>query len=354
MARQVPAVHRVPLEIWTAIYMYMAPHEIVRVRKVCIHNLTQTMRAMFIAGVSTALWHPMYTERAQHSPLMTYTSSQGVSIDTMERALLVRDKIDRAWATRGAQPERVIRFRAHVNRITSVRLLVGTPDPRKGGMETPYWLLTGSVDGYVRVWDVNRVLQQTGSLNVTPELAVDAVLRSTGDESTCDEEEAGRVLPTDPAHDIKRSARAFLVAEVDTGGDVTSIDAQVDPDMRIMTIAVGSYYVCGSFADVQSTAGALLYELRLRSLPHMLDICGSLDPPEWGGTQCVSLLNDVVGTCMPYLRSHWHVHGACVSASLALWRASRAGAGGPRLHRCLVIATYPCGGRFAYGPHHRL
>lgn len=50
------------------------------------------------------------------------------------------------------------------------------------------------------------------------------------------------------------------------------------------------------YTHTQSTAGALLYELRLRSLPHMLDICASLDPPEWGGTQCVSLLDDVVGT----------------------------------------------------------
>ncbi|WFD20657.1 hypothetical protein MCAP1_002906 [Malassezia caprae] len=276
MARHVPAVHRVPLELWAVIFTYMEPKEIVCVRK--------TMRAMFMAGVSAALWHQLYMRHAQQCPLAAYKTSQGMSVDAMERALLVRDQMNRAWAKRGAHPVRVIRFRAHVNRITSVRLVVGPPQPRQGGIHASYWLLTGSVDGYVRVWDVNRVLQQNGSLNVTPELAVDALARSTCDESTCDEDEP-RVLPTDPAHDIKRSARAFLVAEVDTGGDVTSIDAQVDPEMRIVTIAVGSYY---------STAGALLYELRLRSLPHMLDICASLDPPEWGGTQCVSLLDDVV------------------------------------------------------------
>lgn len=243
MARHVPAIHRVPLELWTVIFMYMEPHEIVRVRKVCVHSLTQTMRSMFMAGVSAALWHQLYVRRAQQCPLAAHTTSQGVYVDAMESALLVRDKMDRAWATRGAHPARVIRFRAHVNRITSVRLVVGPPQPQNEEVRVSYWLLTGSVDGYVRVWDVNRVLRHTGSLNVTPELAVDALLRSTCNDSTGDEDEP-RVLPTDPAHDIKRSARAFLVAEVDTGGDVTSIDVQVDAEMRIMTIAVGSYYVC--------------------------------------------------------------------------------------------------------------
>lgn len=264
----------------------------------------------------------------------------------------MRDKMDRAWATRGAQPERVIRFRAHVNRITSVRLVVGPPHPREGGVHTPCWLLTGSVDGYVRVWDVNRVLQQDGSLNVTPELAVDALLRSTCDESTCDEDEP-RVLPTDPAHDIKRSARAFLVAEVDTGGDVTSIDAQVDPGMRTMTIAVGSYYVCRH---------TLTH--RARQAPCCTNcVCGPCHTcwtfvlrwiPRSGAAHSVCRCWMTWLVRMVASRSHWHLYWAHIPASLALGRTNRAGAAGPRLHCCVGAARYPCGSCVAHGSYHHL
>ena len=214
----------------------------------------------------------------------------------LEYVVLFAERLGRRWDTRGAQPRRVLRIRAHVNRISALKLVVG--ETRAAGPSVPprteYWLVTGSVDGYVRVWDVNKAMADT-ELDVTHDFLdehddVHTAL-STDDED--DDVSSRRRVSTDgsvsddPANEIRRHARACLVAEVDTGGDVTSLDAQLHPTTRTMRIAVGSYY---------SSASCLLYDLRLRTRPYVLDLCASLDPPQWSGTQCVSLLNDTVGT----------------------------------------------------------
>lgn len=46
---------------------------------------------------------------------------------------------------------------------------------------------------------------------------------------------------------------------------------------------------------MQNAAGCLLYVLDLDSKPHVMDMRASLEPPEWCGTQCVSLCGSWVG-----------------------------------------------------------
>lgn len=225
-------------------------------------------------------------------PLAALSPSAAVSTSALEESLVLARRVHTAWQTYGALPYRVVRFRAHVNRITSLKFVPG--------FGNDYWLITGSVDGYVRVWDVHRALRQTGAMNVSSEMDAEAAVHSQ------DEEDEALLRPIDPATEIRRSARACLVAEVDTGADVTSIDAQLDASTRTMRIAVGSYY---------NSSACLLYELHLDTMPRVMDFRASLDPPEWCGTQCVSLLHDTVAigtyTGRVYLL-HWLTGERCV------------------------------------------
>lgn len=274
------ALHRLPIEVWTLILLQLEPAEIVVVR-----NAT---RAMYAAGTSHLLWNALLVHYEKRSiPIAWYDCKLHDSFaQALERSLLVARRVSLAWQTHGAQPKRVVRFRAHANRITSIKMIPGCT-------ASDYWLITGSVDGFVRVWDVHRALSQNGAMDVTPELHQDMSLPEDA-------------VPVDPATDIRRSSNAFLVAEVDTGGDVTSIDASMDRTTRTMRIAVGSYY---------NAAACFLYELHLDTLPHIMDLCATLDPPEWCGTQCVSLLHDVVAvgtyTGRVYLL-HWHTGERCM------------------------------------------
>lgn len=261
---------------------------------------------MYYAGTSLSLWRQLCACREKEAPLpampghvhprslLASTSQVTASLaHSLERVVLHAERLQRRWDSDGAMPTRVIRFRAHVNRITSLKLVVGDTriSARTGRVQTEYWLVTGSVDGFVRVWDVNKALRQGGRLDVTQDFHVDHE-EAIDDASTCDEDERRRTstdgsLSDDPTNEIKRNARAFLLAEVDTQGDITSLDAQLHPDRRALMIAVGSYY---------SSAGCLLYDLHLRTMPRVMDMRASLDPPQWSGTQCVSLLGDAVGT----------------------------------------------------------
>lgn len=132
---------------------------------------------------------------------------------------------DCRWRAATAPPRRVFRIRAHVSRITSLQLVHGAGRVGRR-VEIDQWLITGSVDGFVRVWDIGALRQHRGPLDVSHEM---------------DEPDEDAQAPADPAHEIRRHAKALLVAEVDTGGDVTHIDASCDG--RVLTIAVGSYYV---------------------------------------------------------------------------------------------------------------
>ncbi|KAI3625190.1 hypothetical protein CBS9595_000551 [Malassezia furfur] len=287
------AAAQVPQEVWERVLLRLDAHDI-------------ASRTLYHAGTSLSLWRRLCARLVQRAPLPAMPrgtperSSAATEQDTqalvrgLEYVVLFAERLGRRWDTRGAQPRRVLRIRAHVNRISALKLVVG--ETRAAGPSVPprteYWLVTGSVDGYVRVWDVNKAMADT-ELDVTHDFLdehddVHTAL-STDDED--DDVSSRRRVSTDgsvsddPANEIRRHARACLVAEVDTGGDVTSLDAQLHPTTRTMRIAVGSYY---------SSASCLLYDLRLRTRPYVLDLCASLDPPQWSGTQCVSLLNDTV------------------------------------------------------------
>lgn len=281
-AGQHRALYRLPIEVWTLILLQLETAEIVVVR-----NAT---RAMYVAGTSYLLWNALLVEYEKRGiPIALYACKlHNACTQALERSLLVARQVSLAWQTHGAQPNRVVRFRAHANRITSIKMISGCT-------ASDYWLITGSVDGFVRVWDVHQALSQKGAMNVTGEFDQDQDISLSED-----------AVPVDPATDIRRSSNAFLVAELDTGGDVTSIDARMDRTTRTMRIAVGSYY---------NTSACLLYELHLDTLPHIMDLCTTLDPPEWCGTQCVSLLNDVVAvgtyTGRVYLL-HWHTGERCM------------------------------------------
>ncbi|PKI84166.1 hypothetical protein MVES_002246 [Malassezia vespertilionis] len=268
------AVLRVPMEVWERILLLLDPEEVVHVR--------QASRAMYQAGTSFSLWRCFAAQNAQfpipavpHVPIAQQERA-------LEHAVLKARHLTKCWATPGCIPHRAIRFRAHVHRITTVKIVIGdTRRTSTGRIVTDAWLITGSVDGYVRVWDVQKALRLGGRLDVMSEFVVDE--EAVDDMSTCDEEDAKE--ESDPMKEIKRHSRTILLAEVDTGGDVTSLDAQLHADRHGMTIAVGSYY---------SSAACLVYDLNLHAMPHVLDLRASLDPPEWCGTQCVSLLESSV------------------------------------------------------------
>ena len=182
--------------------------------------------------------------------------------DVDEAAIVATQRLDELWAAAAAGPRSVARTRAHIDRITCIKLLPG-----------PRWLLTGAVDGYVRIWDLSRA-------------------RGDGDAG------AGA------------GAGLLLLAQVDTHADVTAIDAHLAP--HELRLAVGSYY---------SSAGCLVYTLPL-PLPAtgataggqpqpqpQLRLRASLDPPAWCGTQCVSIREHRVAigtyTGLLYLLN-WH------------------------------------------------
>ena len=157
------ALYRLPIEVWTLILLQLEPSEIVVVR-----NAT---RAMYVAGTSYLLWNALLVNYEKRSiPIALYDCKlHNHCAQALERSLLVARRVSLAWQTHGAQPNRVVRFRAHANRITSIKMIPGCTS-------SDYWLITGSVDGFVRVWDVHRALSQNGAMDVTPELHQDISL----------------------------------------------------------------------------------------------------------------------------------------------------------------------------------
>ncbi|WFD43405.1 hypothetical protein MPSI1_002066 [Malassezia psittaci] len=262
--------------------------------------------------MSPRLWRRFCKRLEKYAPLPLLSDDLWVSEDKtrnfsilkspsvsreVQRVVLGAERLTKRWNTYGGQPFRVHRIRAHVNRITTLKLVVGMTHPNTDITQTytDCWLVTGSVDGYVRVWDVRKALQGS-ELDVSRDFNsnVDELSNSEflADDEESDVESSRRTstdgsLSDDPAIELRRHSRACLVAEADTSGDITSIDAHFHPDTQSLRIAVGSYY---------SSAGCLLYELNLGTRPYILDPRASLNPPQWSGTQCVSLLGDTVGT----------------------------------------------------------
>ncbi|WFD35496.1 hypothetical protein MCUN1_002352 [Malassezia cuniculi] len=235
------AVARVPGDVWLRVFSMLEPHDILAARQDNVAVMPDAPRAPAAVALP---WPIMLAQRREQR-----------------------------WRSGNAVPRRVFRIRAHVSRITTLQLVTGACHVGSR-VVTDRWLITGSVDGFVRVWDLGALRGYSGPLDVTHEMA------------DPDEEAPA---PSDPAQEIRKHAKALLIAEADTGGDVTAIDASFEDGA--LTIAVGSYY---------SAAACLVYVLDLGTKPHTLDLRAALDAPQWCGTQCVSLCGDcvAVGTHM--------------------------------------------------------
>ena len=281
---QPAAAARVPADVWLRVLALLAPRDIVAARGTC--------RALWDAGTCAALWRAVRVQMGVAFP----AAPRAPRAVALAWPAVVAQRREDAWRVPGARPFRVFRIRAHVSRITSLKLVVGS---------TGRWLVTGSVDGYVRVWDLGAV----APLDVSGEFGC-AAAGGAG---------------ADPAHEVRRHARVALVAEVDTGGDVTATDAALDG--RTLTIAVGSYY---------SDAACLVYALDMDT--RVLALRAALDVPVWCGTQCVSLCGDCVavgthmdGTHVLNWRTGWHG---------AVQRTDRVSTAAVRLTRThVVVAT---------------
>lgn len=263
-------VAAVPWEVWTQILLLLPADEIVRVRKVRI-EAHQTSRALYRAGTSADLWRRLCADLRQHTPLLPLPlGGEGGMRYALEYCALHAQRLASRWTAPMARPGAVVRFQAHANRITALALASAPPhgsglaQRSTHAMQAPTWLVTGSVDGYVRLWHVHKALAHP-ALDILGEY---------------DDGPRQREGPLDD--DTKD---AVLAAEVDTGDDVTAL--AVHYSAHKVRIAVGSYY---------SGAGCQVYEFDTRT--SVLQLCASLHPQEWCGTQSVALCDDAVGTSM--------------------------------------------------------
>lgn len=229
------------------------------------------------AGRSGALWHRVWARLAQALPLPVLDDVDDAQ--AAERVLLGAQQLAQLWSEPAAMPERVFRLRVHANRVTSVKLVTGRVKTRGTRAVMEQWLVTGSVDGFVRVWDLAQLGEHAGALDLTAELGEHDA--PPPPSPSLDGDVDATVL--DPAEDMKRSTKACLVAEVNTGGDVTAIDAQLQGSSLV--VAAGSYY---------GAAACTVYVLDLDRRPRMLDARSALDPAQWCGTQCVALQDGIV------------------------------------------------------------
>lgn len=196
---------------------------------------------MCLAGHSVALWTQVAARMCSETSLHTDARITAFDyVQMLEATALCAQRLSRRWNTGAGKPRRVLRLRAHANRVTAMKLVTGrmrrVPGSKKA--EIQRFLVTGSVDGFVRIWDLERVVQHRGELDATADF---------GDN------ESPRPDPIDPTEEIKRSSKHALVAEVDTGGDVTAVDAVLQSNGRELVLAVGSYYVSDAAAAALTT-----------------------------------------------------------------------------------------------------
>lgn len=282
----------------------------------------QTSRALAHATRSLSLWRSIAHSLSERLPLSALPSrpsrsrqrsflaeSSVISTETaenelaedLERHALSARQLEKRWDTEGAEPRAVFRTRAHIDRVTCLKLVVGRsrivnsdtsdrdcqnngrgkaaegvhvsalggrggegsnlPCSRRGGaqLQTRRWLVTGAVDGFIRVWDLSGSLPDMrdheydrrragGDTELYNEEAAD--LRASGGsaEAGAGAGAAGGESSSAPAgssrsSDFRRRTKGLLLAEIDTKADVTAIDAELGDNGETMRIAVGSYYV---------------------------------------------------------------------------------------------------------------
>ncbi|KAN0062532.1 hypothetical protein ACQY0O_005064 [Thecaphora frezii] len=322
------ALERLPPELHLAICKLLDVGDLFRLRL--------TSKALAAATLSLSLWRYHAACLGTHIPLQplpptlansTAAADASTTADTdlrlaLEWSLWNASRIEQRWNTLGATPSTCYKTRAHIDRITCLKLVLGPLERAveakgKSRYRRKRYLLTGSVDGYVRVWDLSGPLPDVRAAmaggeaeqvtfkrhpslsrptSAAPDAGGDSTVPGSRSSSSSSSSRSCAVIPVDAMlppvtsmrhrqNDTRRRKLEHLVAEVDTGGDVTALDAVLSSDGSSVDIAVGSYY---------SAAGCLVYVLDLTNKPTVLDCRGALDPPQWCGTQCVSLLGDKV------------------------------------------------------------
>ena len=279
-----------PTELTIKVLQLLPPSSIVRCQLVC-------KRLRTIATLPS-LWYSLAEDWQQEHPcpLIRPSGSEEESVKHLTAALIAAQKLAERWSVYGSEPQGVFRTRAHIDRITGLKIVADKHGERR-------YLITGAVDGWVRVWDLSKPLPETSDRQPATSEAIAyneeaADLRlgegnaagATHSESTPNTSstsaELSTLLSSPAASERRKRRKQVLLAEADSGGDVTCIDAELSDDGKKLVVAVGSYY---------SSAGCIIYVLDIDKKPAMLDLRASLDPREWFGTQCVSLRGDIIG-----------------------------------------------------------
>ncbi|PWN40953.1 hypothetical protein IE81DRAFT_325042 [Ceraceosorus guamensis] len=264
-------------------------------------------------------------------------------------------------------------LRAHADRITCLKLVAGPSRrarKRRRTCETPHeassasytvegirgryrrqaWLITGAIDGWVRVWDIGRMIEEEQGKcrmkaredSISPGPPSDAAAESPAslsDQLDLMSLESQRTGSTTPVHSkppvfggdplplltprrraggsangaleshARLAGREYLVCSICTAADVTALDAELVHTFRDGTgqgertklrIACGSYY---------SDAAVTLYELELpeeeeeaasetsrerRGCARDATLVSTLSPSAWCGVQCLVLRGSLI------------------------------------------------------------
>lgn len=305
---KIPAsLSQLPTDLQLNVLSLLTPSSILEVRKTCshLHLLSQELslwttiaRSLIKTGSLPSL--PVQEHEEASNPPSQETEQEDATLQLvkdLERVLLSAEMFNQSWDTLAAEPKKSLKLKAHQDRITCIKLLTAAPIWKNGKLKTRRWLVTGSVDGYVKVFDLSEMenhLEKEVSAH-SPSNPKTGTRKSSSDSSaprvpSLKRESGGlhslgshRSTSVPPSRRNRRPSS--LIAEHDTGGDLNALDAELSEDCRSIRIATGSYY---------SSSGSSVYLLDLQSQPPMLDFRCSLDPPNWCGTQSVSIREDLV------------------------------------------------------------